>query len=427
MNIFQRILLLIVLVAWSGQMLAQEEPVPDVFSDDLMLTEANQLHPFGVFTLDLPFYIGSFKEKGSRFSLGYSMANVWHPQSTVYYPQMMTEAQRRDVNELYITQRPYYFFVNDIPVEKKTFSTDGVLQELSFTYLWQLARKGSFIFKLNANYLAGGSFPLHYLASDHFIEWFHTTVGLEDNFGRKQFPFDRAHIEYEDENGKKIRIDKGDSFLSTFDINYYRPLLRTEWRTGWFSMQAGAHFSLPLNDYYPKAAGGFSTSFLLRKKVTPRFYVDLGGDFSVLDNSLIRFGDAINMIDRELRKSGKTYLSFDFESKKKRVFAFGLVNSYQDAFLKGYIFSHTQDQYKDLGVRYLQKGDMWEGMAVNEPFRLSKLTAASMYFFSIESFIFIEFRGPKSNFAFHVGEDHLVVNNAPDIQYSFQYTRKFGK
>jgi hypothetical protein len=49
-----------------------------------------------------------------------------------------------------------------------------------------------------------------------------------------------------------------------------------------------------------------------------------------------------------------------------------------------------------------------------------------MYFFSIESFIFWNFKGKKSEFMFTMAEDYLVVNNAPDIQFGLQYTRRFG-
>ncbi len=400
---------------------------PNLFNDDLLITEINPLHPFGIFTFNTPFYIGSFKTKESRFSMGYSFGNIWHPQSTVYYPQNLTPEQVLQVNSLYITDRPDYFSKQGIQTQQKTFSTDGVLQSLSFTYLMQLAQKGSFIFKLNTHLLSGGSSPLHYLASDEFIEKFHTKVGLEDNFGRKLFAFNQAQIQYQDENGRTISIRKGEAFLGTFEVHYYRPVWQKEKRASYYSIQAGAHLTLPLNRFYPEVAGGLSTSLLFRKKIFPRFYTDLAGDFSLSHYSLLSLGKSINMIDRDVRFEGKTYLTFNFVSKRNRVFSFGLLNSYHDAFLKGYIFCDTQDEYKKLGVSYLKAGDVWDGTVVKEPVRLSKLTAASMYFFSIESFIFWNFKGKKSDFMFTVGEDYLVVNNAPDIQFGFQYTRRFGR
>jgi hypothetical protein len=109
------------------------------------------------------------------------------------------------------------------------------------------------------------------------------------------------------------------------------------------------------------------------------------------------------------------------------VFYFGLMNNYQDPFLNGYIFSHSQDKYDDLGVAFLQPGEVWEGFEVKEQFKHAKLTAASMYFFSVKSYIFMGFKAAKGDFSFNVGEDYFSVNNAPDIQYGLRYTRIFGK
>lgn len=397
-----------------------------LFSDDLLLNEVNPLHAFGIFTFNTPFYIGSFNAKGSKFSVGYSFGNTWHPQSTVYYPQNLTPEQKLEVNSLYITERPDYFVQKGIQTEQKTFSTDGVLQNLSFTWLVQLAEKGSFIFKLNTHLLSGGGSPWHYPASDKFIEKFHTAVGLEDNFGRKLFDFNQAQIHYQDENGKQINIAKGDVFPGTFELNYYCPVWRKEKRASYYSIQAGSHLTLPINKYYPKVAGGLSASILFRKKIFPHFYTDLAADCSVNHYSLISFGNSINMIDKDIRLSAKQYLSFNFVSKRNRVFSIGLMNNYQDAYLKGYIFCDTQDKYEYLGVAYLKAGDIWDGKVITEPVRLSKLTSASMYFFSIKSYLVLAFRGKKSDFMFTAGEDYLVVNNAPDIQFGLQYTRRLG-
>jgi hypothetical protein len=267
---------------------------------------------------------------------------------------------------------------------------------------------------------------LHYPASDEFIEKFHTKVGLEDNFGRKLFDFNRAQISYQDENGRTINLNKGDAFPGTFESHFYRQVWQIERRASYISMQAGAHLVFPLNRYYPVVSGGLSTSLLFRKKVTSRLYTDLAADFSASHYSLVSLGKSPNLIDRDIRLEGKTYFTINVITKRNRVFSFGLLNNYHDAFLKGYIFVDTQDKYKNLGVSYLKSGEKWNGKTITEPVRLSKLTAASMYFFSIESFIFWNFKGKKSEFMFTMAEDYLVVNNAPDIQFGLQYTRRFG-
>lgn len=406
---------------------AQEAPTEyHSLTDELLLTEVNPMHAFGIFTFNTPFYIGNFKTRSDKFSVGYSFGNTWHPQSTVYYPQNLTAEQQLTVNSLYITDRPQYFEQQGIATKQKTFSTDGVLQHLNFTYLLQRGKKGSFLFKLNTYLLSGGASPVNYLASDKFIEKFHSRFGVEDNFNRKLFDFNQAQISYEDENDKKISIEKGQAFLGTFDVNYYHSICQLEKRTTHISLQGGAHLTLPLNKYYTEIAGGLSVSSLFRQKIFPKFYTELAGEFAASHYSLVSLGKSINMIDQDIRLSGKFLFSFNFVSKRDRVFTVGLLNNYQDAFLKGYIFCDTQDQYENLGVAYLKAGDMWDGKVVPQPVRLSKLTAASMYFFSIKSYLVIGCKGKKYDFMFTAGEDYLVVNNAPDIQYGFQLARRIG-
>jgi len=398
-----------------------------LFHDDLFLSEVNPLHGFGIFTFNTPFYIGAFKTKEQKFSVGYSFGNTWHPLSTIYYPQNMTARQTQETNALYMTDRPAYFESQGISTQNKTFATDGVLQDLSFTYLLQLADKGSFIFKLNTHFLSGGNFPLHYLASDKFIENIHTQFGTEDNFGRKLFPFNQAHLFYQDENGREISIDKGQSFLGTFDINFYRPIWQIERKTSYFSLQGGAHLTLPFNKYYPKVAGGISAGILYRQRITPRFYTDWAADCSFSNYSLVSLGKAPNLIDRDIRIYAKSYIAFNLVSKSDRTFCFGLVCNYQDSYLKGNIFNVTQDNYRDLGISFLKAGDNWDGTTVSKTPRLSKLTAASMYYFSLKPYFFWGLKGKYSDLIFTICEDYPLVNNAPDVQFGFQLTRILGK
>lgn len=304
-----------------------------IFRDDVLMTEIYPMHPFGIFTLNTPFYIGSFKSKGNKLSVGYSYGNIWHPKSTVIYPLDMTTAQQHEVNSLYITERPRYFEQNGIDTQKKTFSADGILQNLSFTYLVQMGKKGSFIFKLNSHLLSGGGSVFHYLASDTIIERIHRMVKL-DNFGRKYFDFNQAHVLYRDENGKQIRIEKDEAFLGTLDVNYYLPLWRKENRASYFSAQMGTHLALPLNKFYPEVSGGLSAGMLFRKKIFPRYYIDLSGEFSVSHHSLLSLGNSVNMVDRDIRLSGKVKVASNIVSKKNRTLILGLLLNYQDAYMQ---------------------------------------------------------------------------------------------
>lgn len=407
----------------NGQTRATDS-VPGVFREDVFFNDVNPLHPFGIFTLSTPFYVGTFNNRGGKFSVNYTMANIWHPQATVYYPQNLTQEQRAEVNELFYTKRPAYFTKNNIDTKDKTFSTDGVLQNINLSYLWQMEKKGTLLFKLNTYVLSGGSFPLQYPASDDFIEWVHDELGKDDNFGRRLFPFDQAHIEFTDENNKTIRINKGNTFLGTLDVHYFYPVWRVNNPHSYHTFQVGGHLATPLNKYYQKVSGGLSATLFYRKQIWPRFSMDISLNGMVTASNLLTIKESANIIDKEIRNSAKLYIGANFyKPSKDRTFYVGILNNYQDPYLKGYIFSRSQDKYQDLGVSFLKAGDTWEGEEVKKTFDLPKLTPASMYFFSVKTYLIFGRKTGKEDFTFTIGEDVLSVNNAPDIQFGFNYTR----
>ncbi|GLB48760.1 hypothetical protein [Neptunitalea lumnitzerae] len=394
-----------------------------IFKHAVFLNNVNPLHPFGIFTIDAPLYVGTFTKKRHQFSASYDLGNIWHPQSTVYYPKNLTPTQKQEINKLYFTQRPKYFLDNDIETEEKTFSTDGVLQRLRVSYLLELEKKGSLLVTLNTHWLSGGNFPLMYPASDQFIEEVHDLIGKEDNFGRRLYPFNKAHIEFIDENNNSIRIDKGSAFLGTLDTHYWLPIWQSATKKHHASLQAGGHLGIPLNSYYPKVSGGISATAFYRQGFGTNFTMDFTLQGLTTHHALVNLGDAPKLIDRDLRNSFKLYMGCNFyKSKKNKTFFVGILNNYQDAYLKGYIYSGSQDQYENLGVSILRASDTWEGEDINSVFPLSKLTSASMYFFSIKTYFLIGTRSKKGDFNFTIGEDILSINNAPDIQYGISYS-----
>ncbi|MFT6054410.1 MAG: hypothetical protein ACJAS3_003348 [Roseivirga sp.] len=403
---------------------AKVDSLPSIFKSDMLFTEVNPIHPFGIFILNAPFYIGTFNENSQKLKVSYGMANIWGPQVTMHYPQNITPQQSRDINaHVYMTDREDLFARQNIATERKTFSTDGVLQNMSFAYTWNLRQNGTFIFNLNTYLLSGGSSPLHYIASDKFIEGFHTAVGSEDDFGRKLYPFNRANIDYTDENGNNISISKGTAFLGTLDVHYYYPLYRKNNRTSYHTLQLGGHIAIPLNNYYSEVSGGMSVAFLYRKKITKTFSADIGLDGLLTNNTLLSLNsNTTNITDRDLRKNAKLYVGFNFyKPSKDRTFYFGILNNYQDPLLKGMIFNKTQNNYKDLGVSFLGPGDTWQGVTIEKSFKVNKLTPAAMYFFSLKTYLIVGHKTPNGEFNFTMGEDFTAVNNAPDIQYGFSY------
>jgi len=190
----------------------------------LFFTEANPESSAGIFSLDFPFFFGTGNPPGHQLSFGYSMGNVWNPQAWFHYPQNMTKKQAAQVDNLFMTLRPQYFLEHDIETERKSYQADGVLQHFRFTWLNHWKNRNSLILNMNVHMLSSGKSPVNILVSDRFIEEWHSAVAVEDNFGRRLYPFNKAAIEFEDEEGNVFRKDKGDVFLGVLDAHYYRQL-----------------------------------------------------------------------------------------------------------------------------------------------------------------------------------------------------------
>ncbi len=393
----------------------------EVLQVPLFFSEVNPESPAGIFSLDLPFYFSGDNDLKEEFSFGYSMGNTWHPQASFVYPQNITQGQRAQVEPIPMYLRPQYFELAGIETQEKVFHSDGVLQHFRFAYLknW---RHQSLILNVNIHMLAGGSSPVNFLVSDGLIEAFHSSFGVEDNFGRRLFPFNRASIEFTDETGKSIRKDKGDVFLGVIDLHYYRSLFRvnsTKWQ---FDSQLSAHLSVPLNNLHSYVIPGISAGFRVDRLLGAKSSFTVALDGGVVDQTFLKMGDGLNFIDWKYRKQAKAYMGVNFISKKKNTTVIGILTNYQDPLMKGYYFTMDQMGYHEIGVQFLEEGDIWEGQPISQMFRLAKLTPASLYYFSLKSYLVLGFHKNGRKLNVYLGEDLISVNNAPDIQLGFQYS-----
>jgi len=392
----------------------------DILQVPLFFTELNPESPLGIFTLDLPFYFSGGIEPRHQLSFGYSMGNVWHPQSRFYYPQNLTPREKEMVNDLYMTLRPQFFEDLDIETKGKMYQADGVLQHFRFTYLnhW---KTNSLVFNMNVHLLSGGKFPLNYLVSDNFIEDFHSRFAIEDNYGRRLFPFNKAFIEFDDENGKVFRKDKGDVFTGVFDMHYYRDLFQLRGPKSHFDSQAALHLSLPLNNLHSYIVPGISAGARYDFLLGARSSFSMAMDGGVTDQTFLKTGSSVHAIDRKYRKQAKFYFGINLISKKNRTTVIGILNNYQDPLLKGADFNWDQTGYDEIGIRFLEEGDVWEGEPVSQEFWLTKLTPASLYYFSLKTYLLIGFHRKERAFNIYIGEDLFFLNNSPDFQMGFQY------
>ena len=387
----------------------------------LFFTEGNPESPVGIFSLDFPFYFPTKSQPKHKLSFGYSMGNVWHPKSWYYYPHNMTQEQSQLVDRLFFVDRPGYFSYDKIETTVKSYHSDGVLQHLRLTSANRWRNKHNLLVNMNVHLLTSGKSFVNYLVSDKFIENFHSAFAVEDNFGRKLYPFNKASIEYMDDVGNVYRIDKGNFFFGVIDAHYYYELYQKARPRSHFYSQIAFHLSVPLNNFHRYVIPGFSIGVRDDMKIGERSAISFAFDGGFTLQKFLKTGNGINAIDKGFRAQGSLYTGYHFAGKN-RTFTFGLLNQYQDPLLKGGYLDWEQRGFDKIGVRYLQEGDFWEGEYVKQEFWLTKLASASLYSFSIKSYIVLGFHKCHRSFNIYIGEDIIAFNNSPDFQVGFQYS-----
>ena len=415
-------LLVILSILLAYPVLAQtEENSNSVLQVPIYFSEINPENALGILTLDLPFHFPGENQAKNQFSFGYSMGNTWHPQTRFVYPENLTPKQREQLRDIHMTLRPQYFAVFDIDTKEKLYQSDGVLQHFRFSWIRQWKNRNSLIVNMNAHMLNGGKSPVNFFVSDWFIENFHTQFAVDDNYGRRLFPFNRASVQFTDEQGHTYRKDKGDVFTGVFDLHYYRRLFRSQ-SSGWrFDSQLASHLSLPLNDFHRYIVPGISAGFRIDRRLGTNSSVTFATDGGITDQQFLKISREINGIDWRYRKHAKAYLGFNFISPRNKITTIGILNNFQDPLLKGYSFSGSLTDYETIGLKYLDEGDTWEGEPVSQEFWLTNLTPKSLYYYSVKSYIVLGFHHKNREFTFYVGEDIISINNAPDFQIGVQY------
>ncbi|HKJ43225.1 MAG TPA: hypothetical protein VKA27_14105 [Sunxiuqinia sp.] len=426
----ERNLLIILLVLWTtAPVFAQSsDDFNNIIQVPLYYPEINPEHPIGIFSLDFPFYFPDAEPQKNRLSASYTMANIWHPQARMYYPQNLTPAEQQDIQDIYFGQRPDYFDAMDIKTNEKLYQSDGVLQHLRLSYQNGWTTKNNLIVNVNLYQLSGGQSWANFLVSDGFIEAFHSNFAIEDNYGRRLYPFNRASIEFDDENGNVYRKNKSNVFMTMMDAHYYRQLFHHKSNRFHFDSEVAGHLSIPLNRFHPYIIPGISTGFRTDFRMGNKSSLTFALDAGMTDETFLKAGKGIHAIDWQYRKVARGFLGYNIMSKRKNTTVIGLLINYQDPLMRGSTLENGQSGYKSLGVRFLKEGDFWEGEPISQDFYLEKLTPAALYYYSIKTFFILGFHKNGHEFNVYCGEDLFYVNNAPDIQFSFQYRfSPFGK
>lgn len=406
-----------------SQEVSEESPMLDL---PIYFSGVNPEHPIGIFSLDFPFYFSSEHSAANQFTFAYNMANTWHPKAWFVYPQNLTAQQQQLNRELYMTWRPTYFESVDAETKVKSFASDGVLQRFRMGWITRWKEKNSLIVNLNVHWLSGGSSPVHYFVSDRFIEWFHSSLAIDDNYGRRLYPFNKAVLEFEDEDSRVYRKEKGDVFTSLIDLHYYRELYRKRTPTLNYQFNMGGHLSLPLNDLHPYLIPGLSAGFRLDRLTTEKTSVTLAVDAAIAWQTFAKVKTPVKAIDKPFRESVKLYFGANVAVSDKSVLQLGILNNLQGELMRGGNTDFDRVDYPEIGIEYLYSGDSWEGEPISQEFWLAKNTPSALYYFSYKAFFVVGWQHRQHQFNFYVGEDFFFINNAPDFQLGFEYVIPLG-
>lgn len=359
-------------------------------------------HPLGIFLTQAQVNF-STKANQSAIQFDYSAGNIWLPQVTAFYPT-------NTADRLESGQYPWHYRDPKGMTSPDTlnFSADGVLRSYKVGYQWIIGKSHSLQITANVYSLDGGKFPFSTLTNDKVIEWFHSKIaGGEDPFARKEYEFNEALIEYQDKNGEKIQIKKGDVGLSGFVFNY--------------NYNAFSKSLSKLNaELTTKVVAGinssrFNSSLDLGLGITgaKNFEIDrknilrAGLNYEVIKHNLIVPNERVILTDQNYMTQFGLFLGWEHIFQNNRAFSVSTLYQHQSSYRN----PEPTNYYALEGAKEVSH---WH------------YTVSHLYQNNDRVSLILAFQNNKITYSFYLNEDIVLINNAPDIQTGFSFRYLLG-
>ena len=187
---------------------------PSVFYGNRLST-----HPLGILSSRTDHNFQT--ETAQKISLAITLAsgNVWLPYVKAYQP--LNEEDLHHMRSLDWNDRDYFYDQENSPSKASSFQADGVFRFYQIRLNLPLSEKHELKINARAFTLDEGKVPWSLLTSDQLIEWFHSNIsGGEDPFARRIYGLDQAYMNFLDEDGKTLEINKGQFTFSGIDLVY---------------------------------------------------------------------------------------------------------------------------------------------------------------------------------------------------------------
>ncbi len=264
---------------------------PDYISHN---TNTLSTHPFGIFISRL---IHNFQlEAEHKISLTFNISNgnVWLPYVKAYKP--LNESDINEMKSMVWHWREAYFDPINSPSKTIEFSADGVIRLYQLNLSIPLSDQSELKLNSRAFSIDPGKVPYSLATSDQFIEWFHSHIhGGEDPFARKVYGLNQASISYTDENGKTLKLNRGDFIFAGIDLSYYYyphfySLKKRNLYTN-FGFQMGVN----LSKINPSLDLGLNTSLIKKINFKRKNELHLGASLGILCQKITQFGEGVQI------------------------------------------------------------------------------------------------------------------------------------
>jgi hypothetical protein len=360
-------------------------------------------HPLGIFMMRVDHNFNTSPPKKMEFIFNMAAANVWLPLVKGYQP---IEAADKEFIKTYVwDKRQDDFNPDSMPNKLTQFHADAVIHSFKPQLNIRLNKKSELRVMVPFYYIDKGKRPMTYFTNDQTIEDFHShhkkISGGEDPFARRVYGFDKVNINYMDENGRTIDINKNTLVFPGMETHYYYyPSFNTKKN----AVNVGIHTGINTSAYNRSLDFGTSFSFVKRmKRNNKREYIlALGG--SAIRNKLFELKNNVSLNSNKFICAGEGEFAF-LRKIKKAYFSIGL----------NYFVQTRYNKKKDFDSLIL-KGE--------REYSSHWHWAMTQFYETLETWSLIFTYSRKVSLSIYIKED-LHVNNAPDLQTGFMFQVPF--
>lgn len=356
------------------------------------------IHHFGMFSARINQNFKIRPPKKSTLNISYSSANTFHPFVEMYLPK--DEDIRQEISQKKWYDRNYYIDQLTTPSEYESIIIDAVFRNFRVDYTTKISKNHELSITLRSYLVTKGKHPFSIFTSDEFIEWFHSNIaGGEDPFGRKYYGLNQVNVRYQDQNGRKFELKKGEFIWGGLEINhfYYPNFINLKSKNIYINL--GTHLGINTSKYNPSIDVGVSGNILKKWKLKR--------------GSEIRsaFGTSV------LRKNGRNF--------KKNLVSFG-----NNPFLGSFeaMFEYTKytkkRNYNSVSVNYQMQTSFHKRAAADYSQFVGKWKEINagwqngfekLYDYQSAWSWLYTYGREEYSFTLYIKQD-LALNNSPDIQ-----------